>query len=127
MSYQSSAHLGAAGIDAATSSRPGFAPGSERQHQTGAPSPSPVPTIAVRVGSSLAQAERQLIFATLEHCGRNKTAAAQMLGVSLKTLYNRLNEYNEASHPVTSMASSAGAPMVRRPESKHKQRIHSYG
>ena len=34
-----------------------------------------------------------MIFATLQKCGGNKTRAAALLGVSLKTLYNRLNAY----------------------------------
>jgi transcriptional regulator with PAS, ATPase and Fis domain len=50
-------------------------------------------TIVIEVGSSLAHAERSLIGATLELCDGNKRQAAQILGVSLKTLYNRLNEY----------------------------------
>jgi DNA-binding NtrC family response regulator len=37
--------------------------------------------------------ERKTIFATLEHCSGNKRRAAEVLGVSLKTLYNRLSEY----------------------------------
>jgi two-component system response regulator AtoC len=45
------------------------------------------------VGTSLAVMERHTIFATLEHCGGNKKRAAEVLGVSLKTLYNRLTEY----------------------------------
>jgi DNA-binding NtrC family response regulator len=45
------------------------------------------------LGSRLADAEQRLIFATLGYCGGNKTQTAEMLGVSLKTLYNRLNEY----------------------------------
>lgn len=49
--------------------------------------------VAVQLGSKLADAERSLIFATLDHCRGNKTRAAAVLGVSLKTLYNRLNEY----------------------------------
>jgi DNA-binding NtrC family response regulator len=47
----------------------------------------------VRVGSSIADAERALIFATLEHSHGDKPAAAKLLGISLKTLYNRLNVY----------------------------------
>jgi DNA-binding NtrC family response regulator len=50
--------------------------------------------VAVQLGSRLADAERSLIFATLDHCRGNKTRAAEVLGVSLKTLYNRLNEYH---------------------------------
>ncbi len=49
--------------------------------------------VTVRLGSKLAEAEQRLICATLDHCGGNKTMTAEVLGVSLKTLYNRLNEY----------------------------------
>ncbi len=49
--------------------------------------------VQVAVGSTLADAERLMIRATLELCNGNKTRAASMLGVSLKTLYNRINEY----------------------------------
>jgi len=45
------------------------------------------------IGTPLAEMERQTIFATLDHCGGNKKRTAQLLGVSLKTLYNRLTEY----------------------------------
>ena len=49
--------------------------------------------ITVPVGVPLADANRQLILATLKQCGGVKKAAAEMLGISLKTLYNRLDEY----------------------------------
>lgn len=49
--------------------------------------------ITFPLGSRLAEAEQKLIFATLGYCGGNKTLTAEVLGVSLKTLYNRLNEY----------------------------------
>jgi DNA-binding NtrC family response regulator len=45
------------------------------------------------VGTSIAEAERRLILATLEHYGGSKKKTAEVLGVSLKTLYNRLNSY----------------------------------
>jgi DNA-binding NtrC family response regulator len=38
-------------------------------------------------------AERRLIEVTLEHTGHNKTRAAQLLGISLKTLHNKLNRF----------------------------------
>jgi DNA-binding NtrC family response regulator len=50
-------------------------------------------TLQIPVGTNLADVERWLIFATLQKCGGNKTRAAALLGVSLKTLYNRLNAY----------------------------------
>jgi DNA-binding NtrC family response regulator len=49
--------------------------------------------ISVPVGASLADANRQIILATLEQCGGVKKTAARKLGISLKTLYNRLAEY----------------------------------
>ncbi len=50
-------------------------------------------TSGLEVGRSIKDVERDLIRVTLDHCRGDKRAAATMLGVSLKTLYNRLNEY----------------------------------
>ena len=50
-------------------------------------------TLQVEVGTPLAAVERQVILATLEHYGHQKERTAAALGVSLKTLYNRLKEY----------------------------------
>ncbi len=47
------------------------------------------------VGRSIADVERDLIVSTLEHFDGDKNAAAVTLGVSLKTLYNRLKTYEE--------------------------------
>ena len=55
------------------------------------------------VGTSLAEMERQAIFATLDHCRGNKRRAAEMLGVSLKTLYNRLTAYQAEGARIASM------------------------
>lgn len=49
--------------------------------------------VTLEVGTSLAQAEKALILATLEACGNHKEKTAAVLGLSLKTLYNRLKEY----------------------------------
>ncbi len=48
-----------------------------------------------QVGTSIEEVERRLIMATLEAHGGNKRKTADILGVSLKTLYNRLNTYRE--------------------------------
>lgn len=50
-------------------------------------------TLAIPVGTSLADVDRKLIYATMELCGGVKKRAADLLGISLKTLYNRLEEY----------------------------------
>ena len=58
--------------------------------------PSPVNAgslLQIAVGTPLQDIEREVIVATLEHCRGRKRETAQLLGVSLKTLYNRLNEY----------------------------------
>ena len=44
-------------------------------------------------GMTIADAERELIIKTLEHCGKNRTKTADMLGISIRTLRNKLNEY----------------------------------
>jgi DNA-binding NtrC family response regulator len=51
--------------------------------------------IVVQVGSQLAEVERLLILATYESCGRHKERTAALLGISMKTLYNRLKEYQQ--------------------------------
>ena len=51
--------------------------------------------LEISVGTSIAEAERMLILATVEHCGGHRERAAAMLGISAKTLYNRLKGYAE--------------------------------
>jgi DNA-binding NtrC family response regulator len=51
-------------------------------------------SITIKLGTSMADAERQLILATLAHFNNHKERTAAVLGVSLKTLYNRLKEYS---------------------------------
>jgi DNA-binding NtrC family response regulator len=60
---------------------------------TGARSEPAGASISIRLGTSMADAERQLILATLQHFNNHKERTAAVLGVSLKTLYNRLKEY----------------------------------
>ncbi|HYQ95775.1 MAG TPA: sigma 54-interacting transcriptional regulator, partial [Candidatus Eisenbacteria bacterium] len=61
-----------------------------------APALSGVPSSndAMQVGMSLAEIERHFILATLERFGGDKRKAAEVLGISLKTIYNRLNNYS---------------------------------
>ncbi|MGH1510667.1 sigma-54-dependent transcriptional regulator [Ralstonia solanacearum] len=55
-------------------------------------------TLTIPVGTSLASADKKIILATLEQCGGVKKRAAELLGISLKTLYNRLEEYGNSSN-----------------------------
>lgn len=52
------------------------------------------PSVTLPLGTSLAEAERQLIVATFEFYGRSKERASAALGISIKTLYNRLKLYS---------------------------------
>lgn len=51
--------------------------------------------LTMRVGGTIAEMERKLIVATLEKCAGHKEKAAEVLGLSPKTLYNRLRQYEE--------------------------------
>jgi two-component system, NtrC family, response regulator AtoC len=55
--------------------------------------PSNDHAVPVHVGMPLAEVERRTIVATLSHFDGSKTKTAEVLGISLKTLYNRLQEY----------------------------------
>jgi len=50
-------------------------------------------SMSVWIGTPLADAQKQIILGTLKYCGGDKRRAAKALGVSLKTLYNRLGTY----------------------------------
>jgi DNA-binding NtrC family response regulator len=65
--------------------------------QQAAALPSDASVVNVRVGNTVDEAEKALILRTLEATGQNKTRAAEILGVSLKTLHNKLKEYNRSS------------------------------
>jgi DNA-binding NtrC family response regulator len=49
--------------------------------------------LRIPIGSTIEQAERALIELTLEHTKHNRTRAAEVLGISQKTLFNKLKEY----------------------------------
>lgn len=72
-------------------------------------------TLAIPVGTSLADVDRKLIYATLDLCGGVKKRAADILGISLKTLYNRLEEYGPyeaGGHRKGETGGSAGRDVV---------------
>jgi transcriptional regulator with PAS, ATPase and Fis domain len=55
-------------------------------------------TVKFQIGTTVEEAEKALILRTLEHTGHNKTRAAGILGISLKTLHNKLKEYGSSSN-----------------------------
>lgn len=52
-------------------------------------------------GTTVSEMEQQLIFKTLEHCNQNRTRASELLGISVRTLRNKLKEYQDAGIDVT--------------------------
>ena len=86
---------------------PNFLQGTTRATVSGAPVPgesgaSETPPVAAhddpsiirfQIGTTVEEAEKGLILRTLEHTRNNKTRAAEILGISLKTLHNKLKEY----------------------------------
>jgi two-component system response regulator AtoC len=53
--------------------------------------------ITVKIGTPLDEIEKRVTMATLARCGHVKKRAAEILGISLKTLYNRLEGYSQRS------------------------------
>ena len=62
--------------------------------------------VRLGVGTTVEEAEKMLILKTLEATSNNKTRAAEILGISLKTLHNKLKEYGSAA--------AEGAPARRK-------------
>jgi DNA-binding NtrC family response regulator len=64
--------------------------------------PQPVRAVGVAalVGRRMEDVERDLILETLTHCLGNRTRAAEILGISIRTLRNKLHEYRAAGAPV---------------------------
>src|SRR5687768_3432284 len=54
-----------------------------------------LPTVTLAPGTTVDEAERRLIVLTLDHTRNNKTRAAEILGISLKTLHNKLNRMRD--------------------------------
>ncbi|MCS7268978.1 MAG: sigma-54 dependent transcriptional regulator [Geminicoccaceae bacterium] len=62
------------------------------------------------VGRTLAEVERDLIVDTLRHTGGNRTHAATILGISIRTLRNKLKQYQEEGVPVPPPGTEARTP-----------------
>ena len=56
--------------------------------------------VAPLVGRRVDEVERALILETLTHCLGNRTRAAEILGISIRTLRNKLHEYRASGVPV---------------------------
>jgi two-component system response regulator FlrC len=85
------------GVDAITLRTAG---GAETAAESGAPESVAREKIKTRVGRTVADVERDLILDTLSHCLGNRTHAANILGISIRTLRNKLKLYSQEGVPV---------------------------
>jgi len=65
--------------------------------------------LAAFVGQTVAEVEQKLILDTLTHCLGNRTHAANILGISIRTLRNKLKEYSEAGVAIPAPQAGLGA------------------
>jgi DNA-binding NtrC family response regulator len=95
---------------------PGYATRFVAAPEPHAATPNPAPddgrTIHVEVGTTVDEAERQLILKTLLSTNNNKTRAAEILGITPKTLQNKLKEYASAAASPSAADSPVEVPAV---------------
>ena len=70
------------------------------------------------VGRTLAEVERHLILGTLDRCLGNRTHAAKVLGISIRTLRNKLNDYDAAGIAVPEPVGTADRGRIHTPASR---------
>jgi DNA-binding NtrC family response regulator len=68
--------------------------------------------VTALVGRRVEEVERELILETLAHCLGNRTRAAEILGISIRTLRNKLQEYRAAGLDVTPAPGQAPIPLL---------------
>jgi len=89
-------------LNGATSA-PGLTASSHAAHMAAA-------TTQNMVGRTVADVERELILETLDHCLGNRTHASNILGISIRTLRNKLNQYTDEGLDVTAPGGQRTAP-----------------
>ena len=58
-----------------------------------APSLAPNEIVPLLIGATVGEVERELVLQTLARCGGNRTRAARVLGISVRTLRNKIRQY----------------------------------
>jgi DNA-binding NtrC family response regulator len=62
--------------------------------ETPAPSLAPNEVVPLLIGSTVGEIERELVLQTLARCDGNRTRASRVLGVSVRTLRNKIRQYS---------------------------------
>ena len=68
--------------------------------------------VEAMVGRTVADVERELIIDTVEHCLGNRTHAANILGISIRTLRNKLRRYSEDGFAIPNPGGEGERPTV---------------
>lgn len=58
------------------------------------PTSSPTEVVPLLIGATVGEVERELVLHTLARCDGNRTRAARVLGMSVRTLRNKIREYS---------------------------------
>ena len=69
----------------------------EALHRPAVSGSAAAPSLTLPIGTTVEEAEKQLILRTLEATAQNKTRAAEILGISLKTLHNKLQSFRDGA------------------------------
>ncbi len=59
-----------------------------------APAMAPEQVVPLLIGATVGEIERELVLQTLARCDGNRTRAARVLGVSVRTLRNKIRQYS---------------------------------
>lgn len=57
-------------------------------------------TVTIRIGMSIAEVEKEMIIRTLDHANNNRTMASELLGISRRSLYNKMEKYSISTEKV---------------------------
>ncbi len=68
---------------------------------TGGPAIAPRRVVRLLIGATVEEIERELVLQTLARCDGNRTHAARVLGVSVRTLRNKIRQYSADGAEVT--------------------------
>jgi len=93
-----------------TSGHAATPPPAQNEPEKTSPAPAPKNAAAVEtlIGRTIADVERDMILNTLDHCLGNRTHAANILGISIRTLRNKLTQYKDEGIDIPQASAGGG-------------------
>ena len=86
--------------------------------EAGLPSLAPHEIVPLLIGATVGEVERELVLQTLARCDGNRTRAARVLGLSVRTLRNKIREYSADGIDVPSYEHAADGRSDRQIDRK---------